>query len=111
MDILSRQRKSRVGISPQFRFAIKFSEMYIVAGVSSRETRTVEVLARTKKKALNYFRKHYPGDGVEVIQIFSPKERKRHAPQLQKTFATDEAKRITDEIFGSNNESSAQSIQ
>ena len=103
MDILSRQRRSKVGIAKQFKFAVQFRE--------DDEVRSVEVLARTKKKALNYFKKHYPGCDVAVIRIFSPKERKRHAPQLQKTFATDEAKRITDEIFGSNNESSAQSVQ
>jgi hypothetical protein len=103
MDILSRQRKSKVGISPQFKFAVQFREY--------DEVRTVEVLARTKKKALNYFRKHYPGYDVTVMRVYSPKERKRHAPELQKTFATDEAKRITDEIFSSNNESSAQSVQ
>jgi hypothetical protein len=111
MDILSRQRRSKVGISPQFKFAVQFRETYYQAGVSSSAISTVEVLARTKKKALTYFRKHFTGEDVEVVKIFSPKERKRHAPQLQKTFATNEAKRITDEIFGSNNESSAQSVQ
>lgn len=95
MDILSRQRRSKVGIATQFRFAIEFTE--------DKQARTVEVLARTKKKALNIFRKHYPSDDVKVLCVYSPKERKRYAPKLQKTFATTEAKRITDEIFGSNN--------
>ena len=95
MDILSRQRRSKVGISTQFKFAIEFTE--------DKQTRTVEVLARTKKKALNYFRKHYPSVDVIVLHVYSPKERKRYAPNIQKTFASEEAKRITNEVFGHTN--------
>jgi hypothetical protein len=95
MDILSRQRKSH-HISTQFKFAIEFKE--------NDQLLSVEVIARTAKKALNIFRKHYPGE-VKVVKVYSPKERKRYAPKLQKTFATTEAKRITDEIFGSNESS------
>lgn len=105
MDILSRQRRTRKNINPEFRFAIKFWEIYYRAGVMSEEMRTVEILARTKKKALNYFRKHYPGDTGDIIKVYSPKERKRYAPNIQETFAREEAKRITDEVFGSPNAS------
>jgi len=94
MDVLSRQRRSKVGISPQFRFAIQF-----VAGYEDEEVRTVEVLARTKKKAANYFRKNYPDRHVKVLHIYSPKERKRYAADSQKTFATEEAARIAKSCF------------
>lgn len=100
MDILSRQRRSKVGISPQFRFAIQFRNW----NEENEQTKTVEVLARTKKKALNYFRKHYPFS-VSIVRVYSPKERKRYAPNIQETFAREEAKRITDEVFGSTNAS------
>jgi hypothetical protein len=98
MDVLSRQRRSKVGISPQFRFAIQFEE--------DNQTRSVEVLARTKKKALSIFRKHYPSDNIKVLRVFSPKERKRYAADNQKTFATEEAARIAKSCF-----SPAESVQ
>lgn len=91
MDVLSRQRRSKVGISPQFRFAIQFEE--------DNQTRSVEVLARTKKKATNYFRKHYPSPDIKIVRVYSPKERKRYASDSQKTFATEEAARIAKSCF------------
>ena len=108
MDILSRQRRTKTNINPEFRFGVKFVDEFEDPG---NEFTVVEVLARTKKKALNYFRKHFHQPDAHVVCVYSPKERKCYAPKIQKTFATDEAKRITDEIFGSNNESSAQSVQ
>jgi len=104
MDVLSRQRRSKVGISPQFRFAIQFEEHDELEDRSA--IRTVEVLARTKKKATNYFRKHYPDADVSIVRVFSPKERKRYASDSQKTFATEEAARIAKSCF-----SPAESVQ
>jgi len=106
MDVLSRQRRSKVGISPQFRFAIQFMITDHVIAEEAKETRTVEVLARTKKKAANYFRKHYPSPDVKIVRVFSPKERKRYAADNQKTFATEEAARIAKSCF-----SPAESVQ
>lgn len=99
MDVLSRQRRSKVGISPQFRFAIQFMITDHVTAEEAKETQTVEVLARTKKKATNYLRKHYPYDNIKVLRVFSPKERKRYATDNQKTFATEEAARIAKSCF------------